>query len=810
MYASDLTVGQVSAIIAAGIAVAKLFLPNLLAFLFVGTLREDGGNVTANAVSWSVISRFLHSSEWPVLLGSDSATYRNVLWSARILRLASLLGTLLISVAAIVTPLGLYEAIVPADNQAGLDFHYVADSGVFGQGTPPRNESLPFSRMCYNTTCPSLTPVSSSGDAIDTRVPPGTISLFSSGASALASSVSSIFDIQWRSWTWMGLEDNSSLYPVGLGRQISIVALDNTLEVVEGLVLDTVDGAIGFRNHSAPPVSSDGSTWTEDLLFIQPVTQCVNTNLTIEYTIPLNNASSSLISVKDIRIVDHGGFAALDQTFPQWKRSEAQTNPDFRIRAYQAAWLNNVFVMKLLNVTDFEATDNNDAPVRFNRSINSTIGQAFVLPKLGCSVSSSPQYVSTDNAYACFTPRVNFNLSQPFNITPEVSSDFFNEDVRSLCQGTVFNDLGNLANPSAGCGLVFGSSQPLTGESNVLPQPGSRWSKPMYSCASGVEAVIKTVTFAFNRTDDIQGLTVVSVTDKIYPSEEAKPLWAVENLPVDMGIMPPLWGLVTPEAVAAANISPANHLETLRRENLFLPGQSAINIPPPGLKTQNLPGVNFFVDALSVMYSVEPLSAASDTSPEGGMSDYTGQGNLAMARRWANMSASPEGVAKMLDLIWTDYAANVVVGTKGLASSAGTEGAVPAVTVYARRIRYDLRYAVPAVLVLAFIGLALLAAAIAVLLGMAGPAKVRRYLNASSAGRILTSMNSSERAGLLGDQAGNDEPTENWVAGRGRWVFALGRDGAARVDRGQGRDGEGEGKGNGRIGRSGEGVGGWD
>jgi hypothetical protein len=57
----DLTVGQVSGIIAVGVVVVRTLFPNLLALLFLGTLREHNGSARANAISWwvNLSKRFL-------------------------------------------------------------------------------------------------------------------------------------------------------------------------------------------------------------------------------------------------------------------------------------------------------------------------------------------------------------------------------------------------------------------------------------------------------------------------------------------------------------------------------------------------------------------------------------------------------------------------------------------------------------------------------------------------------------------------------------------------------------------------------
>lgn len=230
----------------------------------------------------------------------------------------------------------------------------------------------------------------------DTNVPQSTIELFQSGLSAFNLSVSSIFDIQWRSWTW-ALQDtttsgivvnNGSAYPVGAFREIATVALDNRLEVIEGLVVDTVNGGVGFRNHSAPPISPYGSIWSEDILFIQPVTQCVDNNLTIDFSLPVNTSQGgSLSQIANLRLTDRGGFSKLNQTYPEWNRSDTQDKPEFWTRAYKAAWLNNVYAMAFFNVTDLRNLS--DPNSRAFQYLNSTVNKEFPLQYSNGQIAST-------------------------------------------------------------------------------------------------------------------------------------------------------------------------------------------------------------------------------------------------------------------------------------------------------------------------------------------------------------------------------------------------------------------------------------
>lgn len=140
----SLTVGQVSGIIAAAVTVIQILFPNALILILVGILGDNH-----NAVTWSVVQRSLLSSWWPTILRTDASTGRSVNIGVRFLSLLSRLGLLLIAVAAIVTPLGLYEAIIPTDGNVAVPFTDLKDSSPMGIGTPSRADTG-FTRACGN------------------------------------------------------------------------------------------------------------------------------------------------------------------------------------------------------------------------------------------------------------------------------------------------------------------------------------------------------------------------------------------------------------------------------------------------------------------------------------------------------------------------------------------------------------------------------------------------------------------------------------------------------------------------------------
>jgi hypothetical protein len=288
---------------------------------------------------------------------------------------------------------------------------------------------------------------------------------------------------------------------------------------------------------------------------------------------------------------------------------------------------------------------------------------------------------------------------------------------------------------------------------------------------STTKAIIKTVAFRFNGTvDDLSGLKIVSVTEKTYPNEESKPLWGVENTSMRLGDGGPLWGLISP---AKSNVL---NLTTVRKESLYLPGRDA------DLGTDNNPGADFAAAALRMTYNTGIDQSYTSTT----VVDYSGAVNLAMYKKWQELSKTPETSAKILNLIWTDIAANMVVGTKGLQphkdsnrkhdSTASSQAKAPPVTNYTRRVKYKYVYGIPAFLTLVLFAAAILSTILAALFSGAKLSTMRTVLHYTSAGRFLTRQ-SQEHSPSLQDDGYSDLPTDVWVHGAGQQQFTLGAEG---------------------------------
>lgn len=138
----NLTIGYVSGMIAAAVAVAQFVVPNALALILVAILTDRH-----SAVTWSVAGRSLGNTHWPLLLRSDQSASQNVSRRVIFITWTTPLALLCIAVAAIVTPMGLYETITASQGVAETVFSYVQDRGPLGLGTAPRT-GLGLSRAC--------------------------------------------------------------------------------------------------------------------------------------------------------------------------------------------------------------------------------------------------------------------------------------------------------------------------------------------------------------------------------------------------------------------------------------------------------------------------------------------------------------------------------------------------------------------------------------------------------------------------------------------------------------------------------------
>jgi hypothetical protein len=367
----------------------QVLLPLAIPLILIAFINKQHDQADETAVTWSALSRTLHSTYWPTILSSDSSASTNVNPAVVSAVYLGIFTTILVSVTAVVTPLGLYDAVV-SHKPRSVSFSYAQDMTPFGNGSPPRND-MGFNRICGrgSISCPgsnfsvirtdnpdNLTYNFEWPDGYYTNISLETQNLWASGLDIMQSSVSSMFDIQWRSYEIRQQDlsnilpvrfnytftptvqyyDNGSPYVVGGYRPIQGLLSSNGFKIIEGLVVDSARGGIGFRNHTIPSQPSPAATWTEDILFIVPETSCVDNNLTVDYDLKEDGLQHSLGPGGILRLTDRGGFANLESTFNVGGMHMDSSQDSVRLhdRALFGASKNNAYTMLYMNLTNDE------------------------------------------------------------------------------------------------------------------------------------------------------------------------------------------------------------------------------------------------------------------------------------------------------------------------------------------------------------------------------------------------------------------------------------------------------------------------
>ncbi|WEW55920.1 hypothetical protein PRK78_001355 [Emydomyces testavorans] len=786
---ADLTVGYVSGIIAAGVSVGdpisytnrnhtyisraarrREHIGNMVTAFSPFTLKSILRGLRVLTSARTQIGKALHASHWPFLLRADSSTIRVVNRAVKLEGIIRPLILLIIGVAAIVTPLGLYDAIVPGTSAVPQPFKYQNDMSPLGVGTPPRS-SIGFNRQCGSyvpVVCPgskTIINTSRKGDnftfdlpnSYDMAIPNNLSEIFQSGLKDMPPTVSSIFDIQWRSYgiNIDEMKNNGSAYLVGAYKQIDNLLLRDGYMVVEGLIVDNKNGGIGFRNHTIPSAYLKyGGSWSEDLLFIEPLTKCVDTNITVDFTIPDNSANSSM---NDVKLTDRGGFSKLNTTYPQYDRGDPQKDPDLYGRAYKAAYLHNAYTMLLLNVTNPRT-----ASLKPWSYLDSTEGKTFPIDIFFSNLQPNQlgahkdwllwDGVSYGGALSNLSSSSKVKYPNPYKVT---KTNF--TSISTLCQGAGSLDLANITNIGVGCGLIAGAARRADGNFALVAEPRSQWTVPLYSCASATRAVVKTVEFRYNGTDGLKSLSVVGVREKVYKQDSDKPFWGVERPNIKMQDIAAMWGLVSDRYKNRDEIS------VIQSKELWLPGFIGDKISP-SVTYMNLPGVSFYIDALASIYTM------SDPPAINTLGDYTGRSNLAMYARWQQLSKHANTTSTIINQIWTDITANAVVGTRGWTKEGesdlhkraegdksppqGKSVNVP-VNVYRHQVKYRIAYGIPAFISLALAIVVMASSCVLCLVGRARPSVVRRHLYHTAPGRILGTF-------MYPGQVDQQAPTKGW------------------------------------------------
>ncbi len=776
----------VSGAIAAVVAIVQLIVSDALVILLVSLLSESHSGVT-----WSAVGRVLSNSNWPMFLRSDQTASQNVPRWVNLVIWVKPLTLSLIAVAAIVTPIGLYETIEASQDLKPAAFFYIPDRGSMGLGTPLRND-LGFSRVCGKPylyqVCPGSSGStkhsvnemgrvnSSTAEGLDYRIPHQLTELYQSGLTSQSPTVSSFFDIQARLFRVMIEKDFDNLtYLVDVYRHLDTFVLDDKIQAVEGLVVDTQHPKIGFRNHTAPTNVQYGAEWEEDLLFLEPETKCVDVNISVQVEV---SPSGALTSIHPAHLVDKGGFANMNITSPWQARmgkydlyGDTQENPALDWRAQATGWLMNVLLAYYFNVTK---------PGEREAYMDSQVGKIF--PVNLTSHSTPTNQISLGRSYGALLSEIDYYQTRndtfaPFWPNPfKISYENFTH-LPELCDGIGpnFNGKANMTNIQVKCGLMVGAAHPIRGEKTLIRLPGTIWEHPIYSCASTTKASIKIVRFRFNSTNNdpkpMKDLKVLNIADKVYSNRNEMPLWGVEDANMRIDNVDPLWGLLDPSWKNSVNLS------VVRAERLYLPAGRALN-EEVSLFFRGDDGSDF-VPAITGPAKAWAGVYRSFVLNDGGV-NYSGKGGLALYNKWDKLSQTAEGAALILNLIFTDYAANVLVGTRSQLTSTNRLPNLKRddkirpeevrVRLYHRVIRYRWVYGIPAVLSLLVVAFISVGAIVALLTERGSIKRVKHYLWNLSAGRILTTFIYPESSHMYSN-------TKEWIRVVGANNITISRDG---------------------------------
>ncbi|KAF7297110.1 hypothetical protein MIND_00943900 [Mycena indigotica] len=651
------------------------------------------------AVAWNVIGRKLHSSLWPTLLRSD--TLKGAGGRVALFSMLSFVTTILVAVSGVIMPLGLSDGLDMCAPVRTVSATFVQDTSPLGLATSPRLDYL------YGRICGAFSMVVCPGGAVNTTVIPQVI------VDKFNSTPYGPFSMQFRRY-YNGTSGRNWTTSVPIVATTQSLILRTGIFAVGGLVVDFDNPGVGLWNHTLPVNLKRGATWAEDLIWLEPVSACTDTNLTIDYTLQNHN---DVIQVNDFNLTDRGGFYNLTHDYPILDR-DGQNNLDLQHHAYKGAVLSNFYTMMKLNLTRNASYAGRVSPLSWTKT-NFFPGKSQPIPLL---------YLG--------------QITTPDNITVTRS------DVQTACEGYGGQDIANISNVAVKCAMFLGPPQRTDGGDERVPADGSTWTQRMFTCAGSTRARMQRVEFSYNGTRELGAINIRR------SNINTPVLWGMEKADLKITDVDLLWGRVADGSESDSD------LWTVRSDVFYVPAGSA---DVWGLTTGGLP-------------SVMPGITWAQISGVVGVSqvvDYSGLSNYALLHKYQElMQADPtNGVKQIRALMWTDVMANNLVGTASRTELQVTEH-VPSVA-------YDLRYAIPALLLCIIWLPAVLSAVFVLLTGLLKISYLKYLLAHTSAGRIalgdsaLRPMNMSVMQTT--SKARGDEV--EWADGPGRtpvWMEAAG------------------------------------
>ncbi|KAF9468272.1 hypothetical protein BDZ94DRAFT_1304553 [Collybia nuda] len=458
-----------------------------------------------SANSWSVAARQVHTSLWASIVrsGRTHASTRVNFFST-----LSLISALLVAICGIITPLGLKEGPPVRSNYHSVDASFVPDSSPLGLATSPRQE-FHYSRLCGGFS-PVICPGNTAETMNRTEIPPSVYETFTSTPHGP-------FDMQFRRYFTSEAGYNFSVSKGQIGLVQSMVLREGIFGA-EGVIVDMGDSpGVGLLNHTIPSLK-EGATWSQDTLWLEPVTTCVNTNVTVDYILKDEYATDQF------NLTDRGGFSNLTTVYPEM--SLDGQNIDLHQHAYKGAVLSNFYTMMGFN----------------NMTRNqSYVGKDFPL-----------------NRTSTF-----FRVGDMSTISLKFLSNTTTGGLDVSCKGFGGADNANISNVAVQCGMFASPARRTDGGDERIPSINSTWQQNLHVCASATRASIQTMTFSINSTRELNNL---QITRK--PSTTPV-LWAVEKTDLKINDVDLFWGHVADKCESDPSLS------TIRSTGLYVPAGGA-------------------------------------------------------------------------------------------------------------------------------------------------------------------------------------------------------------------------------------------
>ncbi|KAH8553473.1 hypothetical protein BGW37DRAFT_485866 [Umbelopsis sp. PMI_123] len=638
MQLLDITVAKVAAVISAGVTILQFIFGLALVIILVYLMRNSNTPTT-----WSVFVRTLHYSSWPTVLSTDVSNTTNVDKPVKWIDTLSTAIMIISTIAGVITPLGLLPTFRQEATSAAL--YPVNDNKLSYIPITPRinySETRHCSGYLFQpAACPGQTSVNVTGQTYlqtDLGIPQNITTAFTSTTHA------SPFDLQYRRFVLSNSQYNSS----GLFSkpQLSIansVVLKNQLYAISGLIIDTTDTpGVGIGDIQVP-ILPHGATWNQEMLWIEPVTSCVDMNFTLNYQLDSSATINSMFGSPNISIVDKGGFENLNLTYPEIGRNGQEVTMEDR--AYKLAFISLAYIMSQWNIT----------------KTNTTVGKSWKITQTGQINPHQVGYYTTGDIASLF----------PFNSSLSLQSNA--SDWSGICAGFFGADDANITNTAVTCGILVGAPTRTDGGDDRIDEAFSSWQQPIYSCASTVRTKLQTLTIAFN-SSTTNGTFDTSDLSLTRQDSNTNVTWGVEKTGLPISGVDPYWGPVDDQYQNDSS------LFTLQSNALYLPAGTTLFY---GGGDGNCHGMSL------PMYA---LGKSMQTDPSNTIYDYTGSSNAALRQLWQNLSSSALTASRMSNLIWTDIMAN------NLYSNVTTQSIVVMKNIPA--VGYNLLYAIPAFLYL--------------------------------------------------------------------------------------------------------------